>query len=132
MAAAGYFVVAPDLFNGDPVPDDALEKGFDFAPWLGRHGPDVTDPIIAVTVKAMREEFGVKKIGAVGYCFGGRYVVRFLANGKGLDAGFAAHATLVQASEFGEVDVPLSLALAGRLIQHSDSALSALDDMNRS
>lgn len=116
MAAAGYFVVAPDLFNGDPVPDDALEKGFNFGPWLGRHGPDVTDPIIAGTIKAMREEYSVKKIGAVGYCFGGRYVVRFLAPGRGVDVGFAAHATLVQASEFEEADVPLSLAIAGELV----------------
>jgi len=95
------------------MPDDAVEKGCDFAPWLGRHGPDVTDSIISATIKALREEFGVEKIGAVGYCFGGRYVMRFLAKGKGIDAGFAAHPSLVQANEFEEIDGPLSLAIAG-------------------
>jgi len=96
------------------MPDDAIEKGCDFAPWLGRHGPDVTDPIISTTIKALREEYRVKKIGAVGYCYGGRYVIRFLSKDKGLDAGFAAHASLVQANEFEEVDRPLSLAIAGK------------------
>ena len=87
MAAAGYFVVAPDLFHGDPVHEDAMKKGFSFPPWIAKHGTDVIDPVIANTIKALREEYGVKKIGAVGYCFGGRYVLRFLAKGKGLDAG---------------------------------------------
>jgi dienelactone hydrolase len=119
MAAAGYFVVVPDLFHGDPVPDNALEKGFDFAPWIAKHGVDAVDPVITSTIKAMRENYGVKKIGAVGYCFGGRYVVRFLGKGKGLDAGFAAHPSMVQSSEFEEVDGPLSLALAGELIRFS-------------
>jgi len=115
MAAAGYFVVAPDLFHGDPVPEDAMKKGFSFPPWIAKHGTDVIDPVIANTIKALREEYGVKKIGAVGYCFGGRYVLRFLAKGKGLDAGFAAHPSMVSTEEIEGAAEPLSFALAGGL-----------------
>jgi dienelactone hydrolase len=115
MAAAGYFVVAPDLFHGDPVPADAMKKGFSFPPWIAKHGPDVVDPVVANTIKALREEYGVKKIGAVGYCFGGRYVLRFLAKGKGLDAGFAAHPSMVSTEEIEGAAEPLSFALAGEL-----------------
>lgn len=115
MAKAGYLVVMPDLFSGDPVPSDALEKGFDFPPWLGKHLPDITDPLIEKTIKAMRGELGVKKIGAVGYCFGGRYSVRFLRKGGGVDAGFAAHPTLVQSEEIESAEAPLSFAFAGEL-----------------
>jgi dienelactone hydrolase len=113
MAKAGYFVVMPDLFDGDPIPLDAIEKGFEFPPWLSKHPPERVDSIVEATIKEMRERYGVKKIGAVGYCFGGRYVVRFLAKDKGLDAGFAAHPSLVESSEFEAVTGPLSLALAG-------------------
>jgi len=116
MAAAGYFVVAPDLFHGDPVPPDALKKGFIFPPWIVKHGTDVIEPVLANTIKALREEYGVKKIGAVGYCFGGRYVVRFLAKGKGLDAGFAAHPSMLSTAEIEEAVQPLSFALAGEFL----------------
>jgi dienelactone hydrolase len=60
--------------------------------WIGKHPPERVEPVMEATVKGMKEELGVKKIGAVGYCFGGRYVIRFL--GKGLiDAGVSSHKT---------------------------------------
>jgi len=33
----------------------------------------------------------MQRIGSVSYCFGGKYVVRFLAEGRGVDAGFIVH-----------------------------------------
>lgn len=64
----------PDLFKGDPVPESLLTTGFgnfDLMAWVGKHGPDVTDPIIDGVLKEMRGSMGCKKVGAVGYCFGG-------------------------------------------------------------
>jgi dienelactone hydrolase len=114
MAAAGYFVVVPDIFHGDPVPADVMKKGgFNFPAWSAKHGADVVDAVVASTIKALRDEHGVKKIGAVGYCFGGRYVLRFLATGKGLDAGFAAHPSMVTTEDIEGVARPVSFALAG-------------------
>jgi len=113
MAAAGYFVVVPDIFHGDPVPADVMKKGtFNFPEWNSKHGAEVVDPVVAATIKALREEHSTKKIGAVGYCFGGRYVLRFLAKGKGLDAGFAAHPSLVTNEDLEGAAEPISFAFS--------------------
>jgi dienelactone hydrolase len=94
FARAGYFTVIPDIFEEEPVPSEyLLNPGsiqFDLMAWKGRHPAERVDPIIESTIKGMKE-LGVKNIGSVGYCFGAKYVVRFLAEGKGVDAGFIAH-----------------------------------------
>ncbi|KAK0100205.1 hypothetical protein ONS95_008544 [Cadophora gregata] len=111
LALAGYFVVEPDLFNGDPIGVDQLnDPSFNITAWRERHPPAAIDAIVTSTIAAMRGDLGVKKIGAVGYCFGGKYVARFLAPGKGLDAGFTAHPSAVVAEEWQAVAAPLTIA----------------------
>lgn len=116
MADSGYFVVMPDLFLGNPVPEDAFNTGknFDIMAWVGQHPMDRVDETIDTAVKTMRGKLGAKKIGAVGYCFGGKYVIRFLAEGKGVDAGFVAHPSMVDSSELEAITKPLSVAAAGK------------------
>jgi len=80
--------------------------------WRTRHTVAMADAIVESTIKTMRSELGVKKIGAVGYCFGGKYVARFLASGKGLDAGFTAHPSNVEMAEWEAISAPLSIAYA--------------------
>jgi dienelactone hydrolase len=74
----------------------------------------MADEIVSSTIKTMRSELGVKKIGAVGYCYGGKYVARFLAPGKGLDAGFTAHPSGVEVEEWEAVSSPISIAYGGK------------------
>lgn len=112
FAAAGYFVVMPDLFSGDTVPLNRPE-GFNIMDWLKNHLPAQTEPIIDAVLKEMRENLGCKRIGGVGYCFGGKYVCRYLKPGK-LDAGFTAHPTMVEADELRGVEGPLRIAAAVR------------------
>lgn len=113
MARAGYLVVVPDYFAGEPAPVDLAKPGaFDFSTWINRHSAEQVDPILENTIKYMKSTLGVKKIGAVGYCFGGRYVGRFLAKGKGLDAGFMAHPTLLSAPEAQAIAGPVSVGAA--------------------
>jgi dienelactone hydrolase len=88
---------------------------FSFPTWLGNHPTDKIDAIIDAAIKGLREQHGIKRIGAVGYCFGGRYVARFLAEGKGLDAGFVAHPSLTKDDEWEAIRGPLSVAGAGKL-----------------
>lgn len=63
----------PDLFNGDAIPADAFDKGpVDLESFLERHTVDTIDPVIERIIKYLQEERQIKKIGAVGYCFGGK------------------------------------------------------------
>lgn len=113
FAAAGYLVVMPDLFSGDTVPINRPE-GFNIMDWLKNHLPPQTEPIIDAVLTEMRENLGCQRIGGVGYCFGGKYVCRYLKTGK-LDAGFTAHPTMVEADELRGIEGPLSIAAAGEL-----------------
>ena len=103
----------PDLFNGNTVPMNA-PADFDLTKWIKTEMPKVptVDPIIEATIKEMRGPLGVKRIGGVGYCFGGKYVCRFLKEGR-LDAGYTAHPSFVDAEEVQGITGPLSIAAAG-------------------
>ncbi|KAI1807494.1 alpha/beta-hydrolase [Daldinia bambusicola] len=110
---AGYLTVAPDLFNGTPAAGDINgQPDFDATKFLDDHGPEVTDPIIETAIDFMRTTLGVKKVVATGYCFGGRYTFRFLAEGKGVDVGFAAHPSMLEDAEISALKGPASIAAA--------------------
>jgi dienelactone hydrolase len=118
FAANGYFTVMPDLFQGDPVKLNR-PADFDIMAWLQKGGPDgkghlppTVDPIVEKTIAYVKEQ-GAKKIGAVGYCFGGKYVCRFLAKGRGVDVGYTAHPSFVDEEELKGITGPLSIAAAG-------------------
>ncbi|KAI0023358.1 alpha/beta-hydrolase [Xylariomycetidae sp. FL0641] len=108
---AGYLVVAPDLFNGMPAPADINgQPTYDVDAFLAAHGPNVTDPIITATIDYLRNEVQVAKVLVAGYCFGGRYAFRFLAEGRCVDAGFVAHPALQTNDEVAAVRRPVSVA----------------------
>jgi dienelactone hydrolase len=113
----------PDLFGGDPIPLNRPE-GFDFPQWLGKHGTDKVDPIIAKSIEEMRGKYGVKNLGAVGYCFGAKYVARFLKKGK-IDAGYCAHPSFVEKAELEAIEGPFAISAAGKLMRFAN-AQSAL------
>ncbi|XPS74170.1 hypothetical protein M3J09_006290 [Ascochyta lentis] len=112
FAANGYFTIIPDVFNGNTVP---LNPGpdFDFPTWKATKMPreGTVDPIYAAVIKYLRGELGVKRLGGAGYCFGGKYVCRWLKEG-GLDAGFTAHPSFVEVDELKGIKGPLSIAAA--------------------
>lgn len=73
FANNGYLTVLPDLFNGGQISTDDMDnKRINIPEWLQGYQPPVVDPIVAKTIKYMRETLGIKKIAAVGYCFGAR------------------------------------------------------------
>lgn len=78
FAANGYLCLIIDLFNGDPLSLNRTGE-FDFMAWLTKgsdgnnpHTKEAVDPIVEVAIKYLKEEKGVKKLGAVGYCFGAK------------------------------------------------------------
>ena len=107
----------PDVFQGDPIPLNRPE-GFDIFAWLGgkqtgkAHGIEQVEPVTQALVKHLREEVGLKRIGAVGYCFGAKYVVRHLGIHGNIDVGYVAHPSFVEEAEFEKVKGPLSISAA--------------------
>lgn len=112
----------PDLFNKDPIP---LNKpgDFDLMAWLTKgtggnnpHTYEAVDPIVDAAISYLRKEKNIKKIGAVGYCFGGKYVVRYLGassvKGGGIDVGYTAHPSFVDEDELAAIGGPLSISAA--------------------
>ncbi|KAJ2903646.1 hypothetical protein MKZ38_009589 [Zalerion maritima] len=115
-AEHGYLTLIVDEFNGDPLSLNR-PKGFDMFKWLKEgstgdnpHTAEKVDPIILAGIKAMKEDYGIKKLGGVGYCFGAKYVVRHYKNG--IDAGYAAHPSFVEEDELAAITGPLSIAAA--------------------
>ncbi|KAL2919161.1 hypothetical protein HK105_201436 [Polyrhizophydium stewartii] len=125
----GYRVYLPDFFNGDSPSREFFEKVFakpktmmdrlsttgtmflgapSLMMWFGRHKDSVTVPLLDAVFKDLRENHGVKRIGAIGYCWGGRYVV--LAAAKGLtDVFVPTHPSGINLDK----DIPLTFDKPG-------------------
>ena len=101
-AKQGYYVVMPDLFNGDPKP---LNAGMS-PEWFNRHTLEVTQPIVDEVVNYIKSELKPVQLSSIGYCFGARYVVRLLGT-KAIDVGAIAHPSFVQLEEVAAVQKPL-------------------------
>jgi dienelactone hydrolase len=109
--------VVPDLFNGSEVTFPAPED-FNLQEYIDNTMPRATtvDPIIVSVIGALRGDMRVERIGGVGYCFGGKYVCRWLKDAmEGLDVGYVAHPSFVDADEVRGIEGPLSIAAAGKL-----------------
>ncbi|RDW75491.1 hypothetical protein BP6252_06633 [Coleophoma cylindrospora] len=113
FAEEGYLTVVPDLFNGDAVSVEAfLGQKVDLQKWINGppgHLPDTVDPIVKTVIDHLRTNLKVKRIGAVGYCYGGRYVVRFLKDDS-FDVGYTAHPSFITEDELRAIQKPLSIA----------------------
>ncbi|KAJ2996908.1 hypothetical protein NUW58_g819 [Xylaria curta] len=116
FAANGYLTLVIDLFNGDPVSLNP-PAGFDLFTWLAKgtngdnpHTKEFVDPIVVDAIKWLQTEKGVKKLGAVGYCFGAKYVARHFKTG--INVGYMAHPSFVDEDELQGFKAPLSISAA--------------------
>ncbi|KAJ5742485.1 uncharacterized protein N7511_011504 [Penicillium nucicola] len=105
FATNGYLVVLPDLLSGDQMDVGDFEAGkTDIPDWISRHGTDAADPIVQSTLDHMRENLGIPKIAAAGYCFDGN-------SGK-IDIGYSAHRSFVSDEELAAIENPFSISAA--------------------
>ena len=100
--------------------------GATLGPWLIKHREAVARPIIEGFINHIRGVPGTEKVGAIGFCWGGRYAILAAQKpfsglvGRGVDAAFACHPSLVAIpGDFNPVVAPLSLAVGDK-----DSLLS--------
>ncbi|KAL9072325.1 MAG: hypothetical protein Q9161_003644 [Pseudevernia consocians] len=104
-------VYLPDFFGGEVVTPDVLESGkLNLGEFLGRNSKDIRFPEIETCAKALKQEHGFKKLGAMGFCFGGWAVFQLGAKGKNLvDCISTAHPSLTTKEEIDAVAVPVQI-----------------------
>ncbi|KAF3937776.1 hypothetical protein ABW19_dt0205023 [Dactylella cylindrospora] len=111
FALEGYLVCMPDILENDPLTDNVP-----IPEWVARHPIESVESHLNNALRYIHIAEQIEKVAAVGYCFGGKYVTRYL-NGEagrnyGIDAGFIAHPSFVLKSEFEEIKGPLAIAAA--------------------
>ncbi|RPB29584.1 alpha/beta-hydrolase [Terfezia boudieri ATCC MYA-4762] len=120
FASEGFLVFMPDLtpaFSKEeigklPLIERPKMATFMIELWLARHTEEKTMPIIEKVVKALKEvypENTANGVYTIGYCFGGKYVLKLAATGD-IKAGALAHGTLVTLKDIKEVRQPVSFA----------------------
>lgn len=146
-ARAGFYAYIPDILFGDSVPIDYLQniepplkaqenlslvdKAKNAAvvptvlgPWMVKHREAVTRPLVDGFINTVRMIPGTNTIGAIGFCFGGRYAI-LQAHGRsmdgdgssigGVDAAYACHPSMISIpGDFEAVTKPLSIAIGSK------------------
>ena len=168
FATEGFVVVMPDMFEGDAFPSSAsapedgltlldqiklkaaeAAKSFMIDMWIARHTEQKVMPILRKVMDAAKGEFADAisnggGIYAVGYCFGGRYVILLAAerqlqgpadeesgpktDGPHIKAGALAHPSMVATDDFAGVKAPLSLVCVESDPLFPDDVRTALED----
>ncbi|KAF2499536.1 alpha/beta-hydrolase [Lophium mytilinum] len=140
-AKAGFTAYIPDVHNGDSLPIEFLQDvepplpvrenltlvqktaatakvGATLGPWLLRHREAVSKPIIDGFIREVRKIPGTDHVGAIGFCWGGRYAILAAHEtdpALKLDAAYACHPSMVAVpGDFEGVKQPLSLACGSK------------------
>ncbi|CAO1597480.1 hypothetical protein XANCAGTX0491_001288 [Xanthoria calcicola] len=158
-ASEGFVVVMPDQFAGDPLQKNVTDpnttpdsnpsmiekvkmgladtaKSFMIDMWLARQSQEKVIPLLHKVIEGAKDEFADAVangdgVYAVGYCFGGRYVLLLgselpdtVAKGQALKdeekgvvkcapqikAGAIAHGTLITKEDIEGLKVPITMA----------------------
>ena len=99
----------PDFFGGEVLDAEKIKAGrwaeLDFEGFKARNAREIREPEIIKCVEALRSN-GFKKIGAVGYCYGGWAVLSLASKGL-VDCVVCAHPSMVTESDIDNVAVPV-------------------------
>ncbi|KAK7292368.1 hypothetical protein RIF29_08146 [Crotalaria pallida] len=105
VAAAGYYVVVPDFFNGDPYNPEIAERPLPV--WIKDHGTDKGFEDAKPIIEALKSN-GVSAIGAAGFCWGAKVVVE-LAKFKLIQGAVLLHPSFVNVDDIEGVDIPTAI-----------------------
>ena len=105
------------------------KHGFNVGEFIGKNTREIREPEIIECAEKLRAEY--KKVGAVGYCYGGWVVCRLGAKGKNLvDAVSMGHPSLLTKEDLDGVAVPIQIlapeidaAYTAELKEHTFKAL---------
>ncbi|XAR54622.1 hypothetical protein NMG60_11029843 [Bertholletia excelsa] len=102
VAAAGFLVVVPDFFHGDP-----FRPQMDRESWKKAHDTDKGYEDAKVVIAALRSK-GVTSIGAAGFCWGGVVVVK-LARSDDIQAAVVLHPGRINEDDVNDVKIPTAI-----------------------
>ncbi|XP_057507825.1 endo-1,3;1,4-beta-D-glucanase-like [Actinidia eriantha] len=105
VAAAGYYIVVPDFFYGDPYAPDNTNRPLQV--WKQSHGTDKGFEDAKPVIASLKNK-GISAIGAAGFCWGAKVVVE-LAKSDYIQAGVILHPALVTVDDIKEVKAPLAV-----------------------
>ncbi|PON79381.1 Dienelactone hydrolase [Parasponia andersonii] len=111
VACNGYNVLVPDLFRGDPWAKHRPKAMFE--EWITKQEPERVANDIAMSTNWMVNEFvaaGIsKKLGLIGFCFGGGKVIEVLARDQGayFGVGVSFYGTRIDPSLASNVKAPV-------------------------
>ncbi|KAF1353475.1 dienelactone hydrolase [Delphinella strobiligena] len=110
---ANVTVYLPDFFGGEVVAPDALEdeekrKNFDLMAFIGRNSKEIRFPEIKAVAQDLKKNY--KKVGAIGFCYGGWAVFQLGSReNKLVDAISTAHPSLLTKEEVDAISVPVQI-----------------------
>ncbi|ONK62866.1 uncharacterized protein A4U43_C07F8950 [Asparagus officinalis] len=110
VAAAGYFVVVPDFFYGDPFDPAKMP----IKTWVQSHGTEKGFQDAKPVVTALKER-GASAVGAAGFCWGGKVVAELAKTGD-IKAGVMLHPSLVTVEDIKEIKS--HIAVLGAEVDH--------------
>ena len=74
IAAAGFRVVIPDLFEGDSFPADRFSRPGAWEElkqvWWPKHTQEHTAKYLTTVAQALKKDVGVQSVQTMGYCYG--------------------------------------------------------------
>ncbi|KAJ6677802.1 ENDO-13-14-BETA-D-GLUCANASE-LIKE PROTEIN [Salix viminalis] len=106
IAAAGFFVLAPDFLYGDPV--DLSRPGFDIEAWKKLHNTDKVKEDAKSVIATLKSK-GVNSIGAAGFCWGGNVAVKLASSSNDIQAAVILHPGPLTIDEIKEVKIPIAV-----------------------
>ncbi|PON44295.1 Dienelactone hydrolase [Parasponia andersonii] len=116
VAAAGFYVVAPDFFYGEP-----FDWNRPLQDWLKDHETDKGFEDAKLVVEALRSK-GFSAVGAAGFCWGGKVAIE-LAKCNLIQAAVLCHPSFVTLDDVKGVKVPISI-LAAEIDQLTPPAIA--------
>jgi dienelactone hydrolase len=91
----------------DAMSNPEKAKNFNLPAFLGRHSKEIRWPEIKVFAETLKSQY--KKVGAIGFCYGGWACFQLAADPSLIDAICAAHPSGLEKSEIDHAKVPVQV-----------------------
>ncbi|KAI1329043.1 dienelactone hydrolase [Xylariaceae sp. FL0255] len=110
----GATVYVPDFFDGWTVNWEAVEEerwaDIDFDTLTKQHSREIRGPEIEACARSLKADLGFKKVGAIGYCYGGWAVCELAAHTPAIvDAVSMGHPSMLVKEDIDNIKVPVQI-----------------------